>query len=485
MNNSQELQKKAKAELAKRELARRHLKDFASYIYEGYIANWHIEILCEALEEVEKGNIRFLMVEMPPRHSKSLHVSQLFPAWVFGRDKNNTVIVSSYSGDLATDHGRETRNIMETQKYTNIFDTKLAQDSTAKGKFHTNGKGAYNASGVGGSITGKGARFFIVDDPFKDRKEVDSVLIRDDRWRWLKSVARTRLTPDGAMIVMHTRWHEDDIIGRIHKENEVVSYFDWKEGKRGEWVELCLPAIAEQDEPFRKKDEALWANHFSLDELTSIKKDIGGYEWSALYQQNPVDEENRVFKPEWFRYKDVHEISDKQTANYMTIDTKSTNNATGGSDYIGICINQVDKENNWYLRASRYKISAKDLVDMMFNYYEVHNLMYIGIEKTAFTEGLQSYLENEMRIRNKFLPIVELKHGGTKKNTRIEWLAPRYERGAVYHLKQGGMNLCADLEEELLSFPVASNDDVSDATAYQTQIAEARETDEDDELGIY
>jgi len=484
--NSSISPQQAKKELALRELSRRHLKDFSKYVFSGYKENWHIDMLCDALEDVYNGKIRFLLVEMPPRHSKSLHVSQLFPAWLFGKDQDSSVIVSSYSGDLATDHGRETRNLMEEQAYKNIFNTKLATDSTAKGKFHTQGKGVYNAAGVGGSITGKGAQFFIVDDPFKDRKEANSVLIRDERWRWLKSVARTRLTPDGAMIIMHTRWHDDDVIGRTVLEDEVISYEDYLAGKEvKKWVELKLPAIAESDDKYRKEGEALWDSHYHLGELLEIKKDIGGYEWSALYQQEPVDEENRIFHPEWFKYKEMSEVESLTTSRYLTIDTKGTDKKTDGNDYIGLALNFVDADNNWHLRSERRKMSSKELVDLMFNWYEVYQLVTIGIEKTAFTEGLKPYIDQEMRKRNMFLPIVELSHGGTKKEIRIEGLSPRYERGAIYHITQGKENLCVDLEEELLRFPLAKYDDASDATAYQNQIAEPHFLDEEDTISLY
>lgn len=471
--------------MARRELARRNLADFCEYVYPGYIRNWHTDILCEALEHVFNGDIRFFLVEMPPRHSKSLHVSQLFPAWAVGKDKDVPIIVSSYSGDLATDHGRETRNLIDSPEYQNIFATRLAPDSTAKGKWNTNGKGAYNAAGVGGSITGKGAKFFIIDDPFKDRKEADSLLIRDDRDKWRKSVARTRLTPDGAMIIMHTRWHDDDIIGRVVVENDWVDYFAWKAGKRAKWVRLTLPAIAERDEPYRKEGEALWPNRYDLTELKSIKEDVGSYEWSALYQQNPVDEENRVFKKEWFKYKAYEEVLDQNCTAYLTVDTKATNKQNDGSDYIGITFNFVDQLGNWHLMSERIKLSGKNLVDFLFTSHTNYKLSKIGLEKTAYTEGLATYLDEEMRRRGHYLPIVELTHGGTKKEIRIEGLQPRYERGAIFHLTRYGRNMCVDLEEELLRFPKAINDDASDSAAYQAQVAEYIPEGTEEDLSIY
>jgi len=477
----------ARAELSKRELAERHLSHFCEYVYTGYQKNWHTEILCEALEAVESGKIRFLIIEMPPRHSKSLHVSQLFPAWVMGRDEDVPMIIASYSGDLAVSHGRETRNLIDSEEYQNIFKTKLAPDSKAKGTWNTTGRGAYNAAGVGGSITGKGAKIFIIDDPFKDRKEAESILIRDGRDSWRKSVARTRLTPDGAMVILHTRWHDDDMIGRIVHDDDWVDYFKWKQGEKGTWVRLTLPAIAEVDEPFRKQGEALWPGRYDLEELALIKKDLGGYEWSALYQQSPVDDEHRVFHLEWFQYREMADILNRNTTNYMTVDTKGTESKDGGSDYIGITVNYVEVDGTWNFKSWRVRMSSKELVDFLFTSHLNMRLAKIGIEKTAYTEGLKVYLDEEMAKRKHFLPIVELKHGGTKKEIRIEALQPRYERGAIYHIREYGQNTCSDLEEELLRFPKAINDDASDSAAYQMQVVQAVNILDEEEtpLAIY
>lgn len=449
-----------------RELARRNLLNFNKYVYPNYKVNWHIELLCQALDLVIEGKIRFLIVEMPPRHSKSLNVSQLFPAYVVGRNKDDSVIVASYSGDLATDHGRETRNLIATQEYQNIFDTKLAADSNAKGKWNTNGKGAYNAAGVGGSITGKGAKYFVVDDPFKDRKEADSELIREERWKWFRSVARTRLTPDGGMVLMHTRWHDDDLIGKVTREDDWVDYFDFLEGKKAKWVRLTLPAIAEKDEKYRKQGEALWPGHYNLDELMSIKSDLGSYEWSALYQQNPLDEESQEFKKHWFKEVEMYEVDKFQTRRFITIDTAISEKAI--SDNTGITINYVNQQNFWHLKAFKIKVSPTDLIELLFTLFDSVRPEKIGIEKTIYLQAIKPFLDEEMRRRNKFLPIVELDHQQTAKELRIRGLTPRYENGSIFHIK----GECKDLEEELLRFPKSVHDDVMDSAAYQSQIAE-------------
>lgn len=382
-----------------------------------------------------------------------------------GKDKDKNVIVSSYSSELATDHGRETRNRIKTKEYQNLFPgTELAVDSKAKGRWNTNGKGGYVAVGVGGSITGRGADYFIVDDPFKDRKEADSETIREDRWKWLKQVARTRLTPKGCMVILQTRWHEDDIIGRVASDEDWTSYWNWKKGDKAKWVRLTLPAIAEDDEPHRKKGEALWPEQYPLEEIKEIKQEIGPYGFSALYQQNPVDDESREFKKNWLNYIEWEKVDMKRTRNFVTIDP-------GGKkvehDFSGIVRNYVDSQNNWHIKAMRVHIDSAELIDYIFKLHD-EGFEVIGIEDTVYTQAIKPFLNEECRKRNKFPKIEPLKHRGSSKESRIRGLIPRYSSGSVYHIK----GECSDLEEEMRTFPKGTYDDTLDALAYQNEIAE-------------
>ncbi len=482
MTNSSNLQQEAKKELARRELARRHFIDFNRYIDEGYLENWHNHLVCDALERLERGEIRWLIIEIPPRHGKSLHVSQRFPAWAVGRDPNTDIIVASYSGDLATTHGRETRNLIQEKRYAKVFKTRLAPDSSAKGNWNTqqldkngewvNAKGAYNAVGIGGSTTGKGADFFIVDDAFKDRKEADSKIIRDGAWDWFRSVARTRLTPTGGMVVMMTRWHKDDLIGRIVDGKETkepwVDYFDYIKNGLGtaKWVRLQLKAISDKDEPYRKKGEPLWATRYSLDELKDIKKTLGDYEFSALYQANPVDEANQEFKTEWFQYRTPTDVANMMVRRFATIDPNLKK--SDDSDYCGVVRNYINDKNQWNIKAGRYRIDSKEVIDLIFLLH-AEGFEKIGIEEGAFSYVVEPFLQDEMRKRGKFPNVVPLKHNQTMKETRIRGLIPWYANRQIFHI----VDECIELEEELMAFPKGSHDDVADALAYQIQIAEA------------
>ena len=396
-------------------------------------------------------------------NSKSYHVAQRFPAWAVGRDKDTDIIVASYSGDLATDHGRETRNLIATRKYQNIFSTTLAEDSKAKGKWNTNGRGSYNAVGVGGSTTGKGADFFIIDDAFKDRKESDSALIRDERWKWYRSVALTRLSPKGAVVLTGTRWHEQDLIGRLTEgedREDFVSYWDYLKGARAKWVRLTLKAIAEEDEPHRKKGEALWEERYPLTEILEKKKSLGIYEFASLYQAHPVDIENRTFKKEWLKYRTMADVEKMRKRLFITIDPNLKK--ADDSDYCGVVRNYVNERNEWTLRASRYRVDSQELINLIFLVHD-EGAEKIGIEEGAFTYVIAPFLKDEMKKRGKFPNVQPLKHGGRMKETRIEGLVPWYANGKIFHIKDE----CNDLEEELLSFPRGTFDDVIDSLSYQ------------------
>lgn len=411
----------------------------------------------EKLEAVERGDIKRLMIFMPPRHSKSEIGSIQFPAWAIGRNKDRHIIESSYSGDLATDFGRQTRNLIKSQKYQNIFrGVKLAEDSEAKGKWNTNGRGAYNAVGVGGATTGKGADFLVIDDPVKNRADAESETIRENIWNWYRSTARTRLSPTGAIVLIMTRWHDDDLAGRILQ-------------KPSGWEVISFPAIAEHDEKYRKKGDALWADFFTKEILEQTKEDIGSYEWSALYQQNPIDEASQEFHKHWFREREWEEVARLNTRRFLTIDTAISEKAS--ADFTGFCDNSVDSQNNWNLKAWNMKINPKDLIDLLFKLHRERDYENIGIEKTIYLDTLKPFLDDEQKKRNFFLPIINLEHKQQKKELRIRGLIPRYQAGAVYHIK----GECKELEHEMLRFPKGVHDDVLDATAYQLHLAESPE----------
>lgn len=457
----------AMAELAKRELARRHLLNFVKYRFAQYKINWHHKVLAEKLELVKQGKLKKLMVFMPPRHGKSEIISVNFPAWVLGENPDLNIIAASYSSDLATDFGRQVRNIMLSPEYSVLFDTRLAEDAKAKGSWSTNGRGNYNAVGVGGSSTGKGADILIIDDPVKDSQEAESEVVSEAIWDWYKSVAVTRLSPQGARIIVMTRWNDKDLAGRILEQDP-------------DWDIVEFPAIAEVNEEYRKEGEALWADYFTLARLEEIKRDVGSMVWAALYQQNPIVSENATFTRDMFRYIPFEDVLKKQTLCYITIDSAGSNKEKKKSDWTGITINWIDRDNVWHLKSYHTKDGGTKLIDLIFQLHNTYRPEYIGLEKTMYTEGIQPYLTVEMAKRNCYPSIKELHHGGTAKEIRIKSLVPRYERGHIYHI----IGMCDDLENELVRFPKSKNDDVMDSAAYQVHIASApySSTSEDEDI---
>lgn len=432
------------------------LIDFSIITNPKYKPSWHHESLGKALEMVENGQIKRLIIQMPPRHGKSQLASINFPAWYMGRNPDKEIIASSYSSDLAQDFGAKTRDLINGDSYHNIFKTRLRADEQARGKWRTLEGGTYISTGVGGPITGRGADVLIIDDATKNREEADSEVIREKIWNWYISTAYTRLEKNGSVIVIATRWHLDDLIGRLLRAEQ--------EGG-DEWVLVSFPAIATEDEEHRKKGEALWLTKYPVEALEGIKRNIGPYDWESLYQQSPVLTTGQEFKKAWITYRDEREVNSMDTRKYLTVDPALSKKDS--ADYTGFCDNSVDKDNFWNLKAWREKLDPNDLVEKLFFLQSQRNYEKIGIERTAYLDGLKPYIDDQMRKRNAFLPIEPLSHGQTAKEIRIRSLIPRYASRSVIHIK----GECQALEEEMFTFPKGMTDDVIDAVAYQLKIA--------------
>lgn len=444
--------------------ARKHLVDFEIATNPNYKVNWHHDIIGKELEHIEffgDRDYKILVLSVPPRHGKSLQCSIDFPAWFLGRNPSNEIIIASYSADLAQDFGGKTREKVDGQEFRTIFpEIRIRADEKAKGKWGTmipdpsqqNGwkiaGGSYTAVGVGGPITGRGANILLIDDPIKNREEAESEVVRDKIWDWFTSTAFTRLEPKGVAIVIMTRWHQDDLVGRILAHPEL--------SKRTK--SILFPAI--------KDGEPLWGGKYTIEALNEIKSTIGPYDWSALYQGQPILTENQEFKGQWIKYMPEVNLPMMNTRNFLTIDTAMSQKTT--ADFTGFCDNSINQENFWHLKAWRMKIGPEELINNIFTLHQSRNYEAIGIEKTAYLSGLKPYLDMEQRRRDKFLPIVELQHNQTQKEIRIRGLIPRYASGSVFHVE----GRCKDLEEEMFNFPLGTHDDVLDAVAYQLQIAD-------------
>lgn len=230
------------------------------------------ELICQKLEAIESGQCKRLMIFTPPRHGKSELVSKRFPAWYLGRNPDKQIISASYGSELASDFGRDVRNIIGDQLFANVFPGMgLAEDSQAKHRWHTNRGGSYVSAGVGSPITGRGADILNIDDPVKDRASAESAIIRESIWAWYKSTAHTRLMPGGSVILTMTRWHEDDLAGRLIEAQKTGG---------DQWDILCLPA-------FDEHQRALWPERYDEEALNQKRRSMGEQDFGSLYMQDP------------------------------------------------------------------------------------------------------------------------------------------------------------------------------------------------------
>jgi predicted phage terminase large subunit-like protein len=415
------------------ERARRSLGRFTSYTNPDYEHAAHQARLDEHLEAVERGDIDRLMVFMPPRHGKSEKASKRFPAWYLGRNPKRQVIAASYNSDLATDFGRDVRNIVASQDFAEVFpDVSLRQDSKAAERMNTNQGGAYFAVGVGTATTGRGAHLGLIDDPFKDRQDADSQTQRDRVWDWYRSTFYTRLMPGGAIVLVQTRWHEDDLAGRLLEQ------------QADQWTVLELPAINDAG-------EALWPEWYGVSALNRIKGSIGPREWSALYQQQPQPDEGTFFQRDWFKtWEKLPRLRIYGSSDYAVTD--------GGGDYTSHHVWGVDAEDNLYRLAGWKGQTPADVwIDRKLDLIEKWKpFAWFGeagvIQKAVEPMLLRRMRERRVRCRLEWIASIH------DKATRARGFQARASMGKVF-FEPG-----ADLSEFLV-FPAGRHDDeVDDAS---------------------
>jgi len=420
--------------------ARADLTLYAAALYRGFALPPHLKILVETLEAVERGELDRVIITMPPRHGKSLITSQLFPAWLLGRNPTKSIIASSYGQELASDFGRRVRGFTRERLHRSIFpDCVIADDSDSVSRFHTTLGGAYFAVGAGGPITGRGADLLLIDDPIKSREDADSTAFRRALESWYESVAYPRLEPGGAIVLIQTRWHEADLAGWLIKEHA-------SEG----WKVISMPAIAERDEGWRAEGEALWPGRYPLETLARIREAVGTAAWISLYQQRPAPEEGAIFKRDWFKqYGGPLEVT-------RTIFSLDTAFKTGQSnDYSVITIISETKTGFHIRLVSRGRWEFPELKAQVVALAGIWRPTAVLVEDAASGQSLIQALKSETR-----LPILPVKPQGDKVS-RAHAVSPLVESGRV--CIPTGAPWLNDFFEEVISFPAAPHDDMVDA----------------------
>ena len=274
-----------------KENSRTNFLTFVNRMWPSFIAGRHHSIMADAFERVAKGELKRLIINMPPRHTKSEFASYLFPAWFLGRYPEKKIIQTAHTAELAVGFGRKVRNLINQEDFQQVFPgITLSSDSKAAGRWNTNKKGDYFAIGVGGAVTGKGADVLIIDDPHSEQEAALGAYnpeVYDKVYEWYTSGPRQRLQPGGAIIVVMTRWSVRDLTGQIVKSATQRDGAD-------EWEIIELPAIMPSGDP-------LWPEFWPLDQLEALKAELPVSKWSAQYQQDPTSEEGALIKREWWR----------------------------------------------------------------------------------------------------------------------------------------------------------------------------------------
>lgn len=421
------------------------LLSYAAIQFPNYHIGNHHRIIADKLQAVERGEIKRLMISMPPRHGKSMLTSEFFPAWYLGRNPDKYVIAASYAQELAEDFGRKVRNQLSDETFKLIFPCRLSDDSTGAKRFNTTSGGSYFAVGVGGPITGRGAHLLLIDDPVKNREEAESELIRNKIWDWYRSTAYTRLMPDAAIVIIMTRWHEDDLAGRILAENE-----------HEKWEVLKLPAI--QD------NAALWPQQYSIEALENIKRTIGMKDWSALYMQEPAPEEGDYFRKSLFKYYD--ELP-KNLTYYGASDYAVTSN---GGDYTVHIVGGIDTNDNIYIvdlwrEQSDSLVWVESLMDFIVRYRPVG-----WAEETGQIRAALGPLIDKRQIERSAYCHRELFPAKHDKAVRAQSIRGRVALGKVLFPKYASWldRFCL----ELLQFPSGKHDDQVDAFGLLGQLVD-------------
>lgn len=405
----------------------------------------HLLFLNRKLVDVAAGRIKRLIVSMPPRHGKSELVSRYFPAWYIGTFPDKRIILVSYEADFAATWGRKARDLLE-EHGPSLFGIRVSGTSSAANRWDIEGhEGGMVTAGVNGPITGKGADIGIIDDPVKNDQEAMSVTYQERAYEWYKSTFRTRIQRDGAIILIMTRWHENDLVGKLLAAQE-------EEGEK--WEVVSLPAMAEDDDPLgREFGQPLCPDLFSKDALESIKKAVGSYWWAALYQQRPSPAEGGIFKRNWWQH--YRRLPDKFDEIIQSWDMTFKDTKT--ADYV---VGQV-----WGRKgANKYLLDqVRDRMDFPATIQAVRTL------SAKWPQAKAKLIEDKANgpaviatLKKEISGLIPVEPQGSKES-RAWAVSPEVEAGNVYLPDPSIAPWVHDFIEECAAFPNGANDDQVDA----------------------
>jgi predicted phage terminase large subunit-like protein len=435
--------------LKDRELCQEKFIKFVERVWPTFISGAHHKRMAEAFERVANGTCKRLIINMPPRHTKSEFASYLLPAWFLGKFPHKKVIQTSHTAELAVGFGRKVRNLVDSDVYNNIFpNLALQADSKAAGRWNTSKGGDYFAIGVGGAVTGKGADVLIIDDPHSEQEAAMAASnpeVYDKVYEWYTSGPRQRLQPGGAIVIVMTRWAQRDLTGQVIKSAAQ------RAGE--EWEVIEFPAILPSGNP-------LWPQFWSIEELSALREELPNAKWQAQYQQNPVGNESAIVKRDWWKW---WEKDDPPVCDYILQSWDTAFEKTQRADYsagttwgIFACEEDNFAPNIILLNTYKKRVEFPDLKrDVMreYNEYEPDSLI---VEKKA--SGAPLIYD----LRAMGIPVQEYTPGkGQDKIARLNSVSDIIASGKVWVPQT---RWAEELVDEVAAFPSGEHDDLVDAT---------------------
>ena len=416
---------------------------FVKHVWPDFIEGSHHKRIADKFNKLASGEIKRLIINMPPRHTKSEFGSYLLPAWMVGKNPKLKIIQSTNTTELSVRFGRKAKALIDSPEYQKVFKTKLREDSQAAGKWETAQGGEYYAAGVGSAITGRGADLLIIDDPHSEQDAMNSQAL-ERTYEWYTSGPRQRLQPGGSIIVIMTRWNEKDLTGRLLNAQ--------KEVKADQWEIIEFPAIMPSGDP-------VWPEYWKLEDLESVKASIPLSKWNAQYMQNPTSEEGALIKREWWRAWEDDELPPLQHV-IQSYDTAFMKKQS--ADYSAITTWGV-------FRPSEDDPPNLILVDAVKARYEFPELRRVALEQygywnpeTVIIESKASGLPLTYELRKMGIPVINFTPSkGNDKHTRVNAVSPMFESGLIWAPKE--MEFAQEVIEECAAFPYGDHDDLVDS----------------------
>ena len=432
------------AQLERNEACQENFLHFVRRMWPDFITGRHHKIIAEKLERVAKGELKRLIINMAPRHTKSEFASFLFPAWMMGRNPSMKIIQATHTTELAVNFGRKTKNLIDNEEYKEVFpDVKLAADSKASGRWDTSSGGMYYAVGVGSNLAGRGGDLVVIDDPHSEQTAMSAKGF-DDAWDWYTGGPRQRLQPGGSIVLVQTRWSEKDMTGQLIRAMA-------KDPLADQWEIVELPAIFEDGKP-------CWPEFWSLEDLTAVRASIPPSKWNAQYQQNPTGEENAIIPREWWNKWEQEQVPQLQYV-IQSYDTAFSKRET--SDFSAIT--------TWGVF---YPVEGEGpnliLLDSKKGRWDFPELKEVALELYGFwepdsviVEAKASGMPLTQEMRQTGIPVINFTPSrGNDKVSRVHAVSPLFEAGMVWAPDK---SFAEELIEEVAAFPNGEYDDLVDS----------------------